>query len=617
VTNTSVTSASPQWVAGSNVLTSIRAQAERRPGWPTALEASPISLGAGETIKRTCTWSKWSGQYYAMYFTVDATKSYIYKLAIGSDTTAVKLFTSSSTTPFWYQTANDTIYMGNGTDMVKFRATSTSDTVIYKWGITAPTIAPTVSTTGTGIDAQTGYYYVCTYWNDNAKHESSPSPVSACTGKFTNKTVSVGYTDGNDAATGITNQITHVKIYRTTDGGSTNTTKMQLVVKQAVGSSTYSDSTADTSLGTEFAPEQYRNDPPPTANVGAYSQGRIALFVSGSLWLTGYELVSKGVPEESVFGASLGVLGGGDVWNYDRPVKAVASTDEGFVIYMPLRIDALIGDSADTFRRVNLLRGRGTTKDTNVAQYGSDIAWFDTSGQVWHSKLGEIGQDIRPTIASIDQSKSMVSIHISGIYHHIYLLDGANGKIYAFDLDTNIWMVPWSVGTTASGLWSGETASGTVDCLLARNGTKVLKQSKTNYQDDGNTYTASANLGLVHISQTTQLTEKYDKSNPQWRGVIDNIEIKTNSVLPTDVKVLLDDDPAQATGVSVNSGQRNIDDAVQGTYLRQVRYPLGTLLEDGGKSSKGRFASVEIDWAAATSNFVLEYLDIAFYPHAV
>lgn len=617
VTNTSVTSAAPQFVAGSNMLTSIRGQAERRPGWPLSLESTPVTMGAAEQIIRTFLWQKWDGTVYAMYSTVDATKSYVYKLAVGTNLTAIKIFTSSSTVPFWYQTANDTIYMGNGTDMIKFRATSVSDSAVYKWGIATPASAPTFSTGGTGIDSQTGYYYCYTYWNDNTKHESSPSTVSACTGKFTNKTVTVTYTDGNDAVTGITNQITHVKIYRTLDGGSTNPAEMQLVVKQPVGSTTYADSTLDTALSTELAPEQYRNDPPPAARVGAYSQGRIALFVNSSVWMTGYEKVAKGVPEEAVFGSTLGTLGGGDVINYDRPIRAVASSDEGFVVFMPARIDGIVGDSADTFRRVNVLRGRGVTSDMNVAQYGNDIAWFDTSGQVWHSKLGEIGQDIRPTIASIDQTQSQIVIHISGIYHHVYLLDGVNGTIYCFDMDTQIWMVPWKVGSTASGLWSGEIASGASSCLVARNKSKVLVQSKTNYQDDGNTYSASGSLGLIHISQTSQLTEKYDKSNPQWRGVVDNIEIKTNSVLPSDVLVLNDDDPSQATGISIVSGKENIPDVWQGTYLRQVRYPVGNLMEDAGRSSRGRFTSVTLNWAAANSNFILQYLDISYYPHCL
>lgn len=613
VTNTSPTSASAQYVGGSNVLTSIKGQAELRPGFPDAMESSPVVLGAGETISRTFLWSKWSGQYYCMMSTVDASNSYVYKMAIGSDASFVKIHTcAGSTNPFRYQTANDTVYFGNEVDMKKFRATSVSDTNVYNWGIAAPSAAPTATLAGTGI---TGNYFYCyTFWNDNTSHESSPSPVSAVVSPA-NQTATVTMSNA-----GVDSQVTHFKLYRSTTQASgasaPSTSTFQLVSKQVIGTTTYADSTADSALGSEYAPGQNMNDPPPASIVGCYSQGRMWLFTGSTVWATGYEETSKGVPEESVPGGSLGKLGGGNAWNWDRPVKALATTVDGIAVFTPLRIYGIQGDSLDTFRIYRILDNRGAASDANVATFGNDIVWFDTSGQVFHSQLGEIGTDIRPSIADIPQSSSAIAIHISGTFHHVYLMDGATGTLYPYDLDTRQWMPPWSVGSTCSAISSGETAIGVVDLLLARNKTKLLKQNKTSYTDDGIKYAASLVLGLIHISQTSQLTEKYDKSNPQWRGCVDNVEIKTNTRIVYDVKLLMDDDPNNASSTSIAAGVADLPDVGQGSAVLAKRYPVGTLMEDAGKSKLGRMAALTLSWTASSSPFALYYIDIAYYPYA-
>jgi hypothetical protein len=43
-----------------------------------------------------------------------------------------------------------------------------------------------------------------------------------------------------------------------------------------------------------------------------------------------------------------------------------------------------------------------------------------------------------------------MAVHISGRNHWLLLLDGANGKIYTYDLDSKQWMTPWLVTANSS-----------------------------------------------------------------------------------------------------------------------------------------------------------------------
>jgi hypothetical protein len=69
-------------------------------------------------------------------------------------------------------------YMCNGTDAKKWDGTT-----VTGWGITAPAVATSIATVGSGsLSPQSGYRYVYTYKNSTSGHESTASPQSASTG---------------------------------------------------------------------------------------------------------------------------------------------------------------------------------------------------------------------------------------------------------------------------------------------------------------------------------------------------------------------------------------------------------------------------------------------------
>jgi hypothetical protein len=594
----SPTDKTPSWSSGSsNLLTSLKGYTERRPGFATAVEGTPTTF-TGQIV-RQFTWRKWGGSFYTMVNEVTGSASKVYYFQHGTSASFTLLHAdSSSTNPFGFVDSNNTVYFGNGNtgNMKKWDGTTLSN-----WGITAPSIVATVSTTGTGISAAVGYYYVYTYYNTNTGHESSPSGISACTGVFSNKTVSVGYTASGDA------QVTHIKIYRTLDGGNTAPEKMRLLTTVVNGTSTYSDTTSDTTLAaiTLTAPAALSNDPPPASTPLAWHAGRIWMYINAKTYFTAFEEAKNGVPEESVPSATSTVNAAGNVYNWNSEVTSLAAMEDGIAVYLGGRVWKVEGDSLDSFRRYRLLDKRGARAAFAVTSLGSTLAWIDSSRQIWVSDLGEIGKDIRTDIKTLDLTKASIAIHISGEFHWIVVADGANGKLYVYDIDTNQWMPPWNVGTTIGVVYSAETAVGTTDLFISRNGTKVLKLNSTTYQDDGNSYTGAGRTNLFPITGKQE--------NPDWVGLVDTFSVERNTVALADVKQLNDDDPSLGTYTSIFANEIDPPKRSQQANIVKKTYPSGSSLASSSSSATAQRVSFDLSWAAANSNFKLYSMDIGFY----
>src|SRR5262249_24435331 len=149
------------------------------------------------------------------------------------------IFTSATSTPFDFVVSNNTLYMGNGTEMRKYSGTGSTT---QKWGVTRPAAPVTVGTTGTGVSAFVGWFYRVTYCNSTTGHESSASDLSPCTGIATNKTNTIALVASTDT------QVDQIRVYRTTDGGSTDPTEMQELTGSpfANTTTTVNEATADT-----------------------------------------------------------------------------------------------------------------------------------------------------------------------------------------------------------------------------------------------------------------------------------------------------------------------------------------------------------------------------------
>lgn len=159
-----------------------------------------------------------------------------------------------------------------------------------KWGITGPASAPTFAAdSGTGITGT--FQYKFAYKNSTSGHVSTASSASA-SHTVANKTINLtGLTASADS------QVDKIRIYRTTDGGSI----FFFLAEIDNGTTTYADSTADASLGTEEAP-LYNDVPPNWVGLEEWD-GRIFGFQKNSTTVefTNDEYYTDvGNPEESV-----------------------------------------------------------------------------------------------------------------------------------------------------------------------------------------------------------------------------------------------------------------------------------------------------------------------------
>jgi len=600
VSNSSALSVDPQFIQGSSdILTNIRGIAEKRAGFATGLESV---VTAFTNLQRIYFFEKWNGQFYVLFCSISGGRSKVYKYAVGVDYSAVLIYTSvTSTAVFDFCTANDAVYFGNGVDVnKKFLAQSPYDTTVYNMGIASQPAAPNVSLVAGTLNGSVGYQYRTTGYNSTTGGESSPSNASACTGVFTAQAIQVTWVDPVDT------QCDFVKVYRTTDGGSNDSIEMHLVGTVARGVQTLTDNTVDTAFTTQTAPALNYNDPMPPVSGMVWAQGRIWGFSNASTWYSGYEEITNGVKEETCPGGTLGLFGGGNVYNWPRKVGAHAPMTDGVAVFLASTIWKIEGDSLDTFRRYILVQKRGAKYQPCVTALGSSVMWFDTAGQVWLSDLGEIGTPIRPDTKNMDQSQVSVAIHISGDAHWCCLLDGANGKLYIFDLDNKQWLPPWSIGISGAALSSGEISDGTTVLALARNKSKALYQTAGVYTDDKDFYAGNIKTGMMWIAEASAFLERYDRSNPEWRGVVDNIEVKTDLVVPDSVSQLNDDDPALGTYTILTATSSDNLDVPQGAFIKTTRYPSQPT------TNVGRMASFLMNWQASSGFFRLYQFDIGY-----
>ena len=134
-----------------------------------------------------------------------------------NETSIASSLTSSQWSAIKYNAYNDTtnqIYALNGTDRKRIQ-----DEAVTEWGIEAPTTAPTLavgSLTGLTGDFNAKYTYARKV-GSVVVSESNPSPAASAATTLSNESLSVTWTASSDA------QVTHVRVYRTTAGGSTYT----------------------------------------------------------------------------------------------------------------------------------------------------------------------------------------------------------------------------------------------------------------------------------------------------------------------------------------------------------------------------------------------------------
>jgi hypothetical protein len=588
-----ITSNESTFVAGLNILSSSQQLSQRRPGFSDFAETgTPTNF---TTAAREYKWSKWGGtRFFSMVSYLSGGTQRVWKMEYGVDANYILLHASTSPNPFDFAVFDDILYYGNGSTQTSMRAW-TGTGADRLWGIVKPAAGPGIGTSATGISAFSGYYYRTTYRNSVSGHESSSSPLSVCTAIFTNKEVDVTLVASTDT------QVTGIGVYRTTDGGSTDPSRMQEITGSpfANANAVIIDTTPDGSLSTRTCPGTTSNDPPPPCSRFSVIPGRIFGAINATVYFSGAEELN-GFSRQAESWPS-GITG--NSYPFDKEVVATAPMSDGVACFCRGRIWKIEGDRRDNFRRYKLLEKRGAVNHTNVTSLGNSVIWFDTAHQVWLSDEGEIGFDIRTDLANVNPDTASIAVHISKTAHWILLLDGATGRIFTYDLDTKQWMTPWQIqgATSASCLNSGETSSGLSKLTIAYNQNNIIHQNPIDYRDNVSPYLANA---------TTNLFEIHPDQKSEWNGIIDFFAIETDASIVSSVGVLADDDPATGTYTDITANIQDPPQRAQGTNLVKKLYMASPAIAQCER------ASFSFSWPAVNSNFKLYGLDAGWHPKA-
>lgn len=152
-------------------------------------------------------------------------------------------------------------------------------------GVPAPTSAPSLTLMGTGTGTASARVYVYTYVTD-LMEEGPPSPASAqvsvASGQYVDLTGFITSVSGYPG-------VNRIRIYRSLAG--TATTKYQKVGEFVLGinvapwsGTTYSDSVADTALGTILPSTDYAAPPATMQGICALANGTLAGFNNNEVW---------------------------------------------------------------------------------------------------------------------------------------------------------------------------------------------------------------------------------------------------------------------------------------------------------------------------------------------
>jgi hypothetical protein len=148
ISNQSPTVTDASFISGSSdILTSIKGFAERRPGFADAVEPTPTVFN---NLQRIFSWDDFNGNFYVMFCDINASGfAQVFKMQVGVDNSAVSLFTDVSAVPFDFVVSNNTAYFSNGVTAKKWNPTIG----VQNWGIAM--VNPGVTTSnyvGTGAD---------------------------------------------------------------------------------------------------------------------------------------------------------------------------------------------------------------------------------------------------------------------------------------------------------------------------------------------------------------------------------------------------------------------------------------------------------------------------------
>lgn len=584
VTNRTPTDETPAFASGStNVMTSFKKYAERRPGFPLHTADNFVSLlGAGAQIVRWFDWQRWDGSFYIIICVLQGSNSYVYKQKIGTDATFVQILTSASTEPFDFVVSHNFLFMMNGTTKKKYDGTTVTD-----WGYPGPTSAPTTANAAAGnvpAASALGHTYVAAYGTSATGYITDISPES--------DPITTANRQWDVTVPRCTNtNCDEVHFYRTEDGGGVwRELSNSPMANPGAGSATIRDNDSDEDLKDTQAPLVGVNAEPVIGFDPTFFAGRIWWFKDDTLYSTGFEEVTNGFRPESAPTDNRRQFG--------KPIKALGKAGPYLLILSVDVVWRISGDNLATFTLEGSIDGYGTENRGSVV-YDKEICyWFDTLGTVIASNglaPADIGIPIHPDFENVNHSTVTLAVFKSGVRNWLCLAHTVAGSLYVYDLNMTRWMPPWPHASLES-VGMGRTAAGTRKLFISRSGLPCV-MGPTAYLDFGSaSYTANA----VTWPQTIAAN-----NNPMINGQLYYVGLETNANEPSAVTVLFDTIPGSGSPVDLTANKKDPHNRATGGGIVDKWY--WTKAE-----RPARRVSVNIAWPSANSQFILYSIDPAY-----
>ena len=302
----------------------------------------------------------------------------------------------------------------------------------FKWGIAAPTVAPTLAFGAGSLTLKYGRRYCysfVSYVTDAAgtqrMHIGPPSPLSAHTGPQTSQVVTLG-----SLQVSADQQVTHIWVFSTVDTPLDTSSVYYFEAELTTGTTSFGDTLADSALDTtRLAP--FDNQPAPLGTIVLEYQNRAVIIdpSSGNVYFSGFEEIDLGdplssFPSDLFFEPPAGThkpTGGAVVDDGDT---LLVGTEEAWT--------KLTGYNAQTFQMKERIISPGPVGKDAITRTPTHLVWLsrDKKLNAWDTRLqGIIGVPAMP----IDLSQP-IQQKLAGTYSMEDLKDTelANAKVAWF-----------------------------------------------------------------------------------------------------------------------------------------------------------------------------------------
>jgi hypothetical protein len=395
---------------------------------------------------------------------------------------------------------------GNKFGSVYFDGTTATTKV---WGIPAPptsadavgtVVVPTWGASTDSVTVLIGWRYAYCYVNGSQYSNRSPQSYEPSlaqprfldsTGQFVNLCPVVNIAGHSD-----TTNYPQIAIFRTTDGGGTfyhletiTNTGGSIDYIDDSGTATGSNPVADVSLDTfNIAPSLTSNTVPPPYSSGgtkvigtdpveassplAYYARRIWYFIGNRLFFSGLEEIINGVPEMS-FPAPYGLKG--NYFDFRHQGRVLKETREALYLITSRELHMIRGEDRTNLRVSKVAdMGAALGHPRAIAEWNDVIFWMTN-----HYQIAAVTGAQKPIIISRplgDSLKTLATAANAEVDMIVYNQDDLtlllvavidkvspiNTRVFAYDLERQIWFTPWIMDATAlthGRIWESDQSS--------------------------------------------------------------------------------------------------------------------------------------------------------------